>query len=309
MPFARASTDKQQQMTDELPEGELRDTAIAMQRDQVESFERDAFAAGTALYKEVGPPVPIDDVRGRIRQARQIAQRRGGISVAPFTLRELDDIQNILAEGLEQDKQTIRVYLAAVPADIRPPTEPKDVIAPTDPDGAATTGSTQTSQVDVPRLAALQSTDGVVDGNTSISEDDLRGPLTSDPVMTAQVVPPTIMFGRTPPSIGRPVPPPGTVPTPEGLTPFEQLPRGSSGGDRAGRPFPRKDNPYPEGTPCTYCGKPTTKRPGLPDTLEREHIIPRSRGGDGEPSNRAPSCRSCNREKSGRPPSEWYLWR
>jgi hypothetical protein len=70
VPFGLASPDKQQRMIDEQPEGELRDTMIAVQSGQAEAFARDPFAAGTTIYKEVGAPAPINDVASRIRQAR-----------------------------------------------------------------------------------------------------------------------------------------------------------------------------------------------------------------------------------------------
>lgn len=130
VPFAQASAEKQQRMIDELPVGELRDSAVATRDGQAQSFEHDAFAAGTTIYKEVGAPVPIDDIEGRIRQARQISQLRGGITVVPFTLREIDSMQRILATGSEQDKQAVRNRLAAVPADMQLSIAPRDEPVP-----------------------------------------------------------------------------------------------------------------------------------------------------------------------------------
>jgi hypothetical protein len=112
LPFAQASAEKQQGMIDDLPEGELRDTALAIQRHQADAFARDPFAAGTALYRQVGAPVPIDDVAGRVRQAREIAQRRGGIAVVPFTAGEIDVMRQTMAKGTEQQKQAVRARLA-----------------------------------------------------------------------------------------------------------------------------------------------------------------------------------------------------
>ena len=126
-PFAQSSTEKQQRMIDEQPPGELRDSAIAVRDGQAQSFEHDAFAAGTTIYKEVGAPVPIDDVEGRIRQARQISQLRGGIVVVPFTVREIDDMRRTPRQRDQRpDKQAIRDRLAAMPADMRPSIEPQD---------------------------------------------------------------------------------------------------------------------------------------------------------------------------------------
>jgi hypothetical protein len=110
LPFARASAVRQQRMIDELPEGELRDTAIAIQRLQAGAFAKDAFAAGTALYPDVGPPAAIDDVAGRIRQARGIAERRG-IAIAPFTGDEIAGRADDIGEQVQTWPQDIRAVL------------------------------------------------------------------------------------------------------------------------------------------------------------------------------------------------------
>jgi hypothetical protein len=101
--------------------------------------------------------------------------------------------------------------------------------------------------------------------------------------------------------------PPVEIVSPEGFTPLEQLPPGSAGGVNEGRGFVRPD-PYPEGTPCTYCKQPTTNQIGRPNSLERDHNIPRSRGGNGSRDNKLPACRTCNRQKGSRTPEEWYRW-
>ena len=96
--------------------------------------------------------------------------------------------------------------------------------------------------------------------------------------------------------------------TPEGLTPFEELPAGSSGGPGAGQAFPRSfNNQQPDSVPCTYCGDPTTRTPG-PDQLNGDHVIPRSQGGNNSPENYVPSCRTCNLQKGPQTPEEWYNW-
>ena len=92
LPFAQASVEKQQRMIQALPDGELRDAVLAIQRDQARAFAGDPFAAATTLYPEVGEPVPIDDVQGRIRQAQQISYLRG-VPVAPFTVRDVEEMQ------------------------------------------------------------------------------------------------------------------------------------------------------------------------------------------------------------------------
>jgi hypothetical protein len=90
LPFAQASVEKQQRMIDELPEGDLRDSAIAIQRSQADAFARDPFVAGTTLYNDIGLPAPIDDVEGRTRQARQISYLRG-IPVEPLAVDETEE--------------------------------------------------------------------------------------------------------------------------------------------------------------------------------------------------------------------------
>jgi hypothetical protein len=101
------------------------------------------------------------------------------------------------------------------------------------------------------------------------------------------------------------VPPEEIIPTPEGMTPLEELPPGSAGGPGARRPFARSLNDRPEGTPCAYCRTPTTREPG-PDQYNGDHIIPRSQGGNRSPENHIDSCRDCNLEKGPRTPEQWY---
>ena len=122
--FAHASVDRQQRQIDSLPAGEFRDTAAALQRQQAEAFARDAFAAGTALYPEVGPPAPIDDIAGRTRQARQIAWLRGA-PVAPFTADELARMRQRLVNGSATEQQAIRTQFAALPDDMKAAVTPQ----------------------------------------------------------------------------------------------------------------------------------------------------------------------------------------
>jgi hypothetical protein len=163
--FAQASAERQQRMIDELPPGGKRDHAMGLRDLQTYLFSLDAFAAGTAVYKEVGPPIPIDDIQGRIRQARQIAHLRDGIPVMPFTAGEIDGMQRTLARGSEQDKQAVRARLAAIPIDMRPPIEPGDSVASTEQEAASSPRSTQTFGVQAAPWTAADET--VEEANTS----------------------------------------------------------------------------------------------------------------------------------------------
>ena len=89
------------------------------------------------------------------------------------------------------------------------------------------------------------------------------------------------------------------------MRPYEELPQGSKGGPNAGQPFSRS-SPRNPGDPCTYCGKPTTKEPG-PRHYNKDHVIPRSQGGNNSPENETPACRTCNLQKGPRTPAQWYF--
>jgi hypothetical protein len=281
--FAQASPDRQQRLIYALSTRD-RPAAEAIQYAQSEAFARDAFDAGTKLYPDVGPAVPVADMEGRIRQARMIAARRQGIPVAPFTAEDIQNLQRGPVDRLSGNGDPALERISALPADMQQAT--LALLAPSEQLSADSTSS---------RAATSAAAEP--------EHDDAHPPL-DPPLVTAQAFPPTVIFGR-PPLIVRPVPPISEIPTPEGMTPLEQLPPGSSGGPNAKEPF-QGPNPYPEGTPCTYCGKPTTNRPGFPNSLERDHIIPRWRGGNNDPENEAPACRTCNRRKGPRTPPEWY---
>lgn len=51
---------------------------------------------------------------------------------------------------------------------------------------------------------------------------------------------------------------------------------------------------------CHYCRKPLT-----PDTMTKDHVIPRSRGGLNLKRNTVAACFSCNHSKANRTPQEW----
>ena len=110
----------------------------------------------------------------------------------------------------------------------------------------------------------------------------------------AQLLPPSVFFARPP------------VVFPRQLTPLEELPQGSAGGPGAGKAFPRRLNEeQPDNVPCIYCRTPTTKEPG-PDKYNGEHVIPKIQGGNNGSGNHAPACQTCNLQKRGRTPAQWY---
>jgi hypothetical protein len=118
VPFSQLSAAKQQQTIAGLPEGDLRDSAIAVQAGQAQAFDHDAFGAGTTIYKEVGHPVPIDDIAGRIRQARQISQLRDDGPVLPFSMSEIEEMRREFSADAERGKQASQARFAALPADM-----------------------------------------------------------------------------------------------------------------------------------------------------------------------------------------------
>ncbi len=171
-PFAQASVEKQQGMLDGLPEGELRERAIVIQYHQAQAFVEDAFAAGTTLYKDVGAPAPIDDVEGRIRQARQISKLRGGIAVMPFTRDEIDDMRRTLATGSEADKEAVRARLSAVPANMRPSIEPQ---------GSGSDGTMSTFRVQAAPAVSARLGQGVDEVSAASPEGGRAGLPTVEP--------------------------------------------------------------------------------------------------------------------------------
>jgi len=111
-------------------------------------------------------------------------------------------------------------------------------------------------------------------------------------------------------------PEPGTVfdspnsddSTTSGREPGTDGKRGSTGGPGEGKRFPRESpetKAGKEGVSCRYCGKETTNKSGQPNSRERDHIDPKSRGGNNSSENEGDSCRTCNREKGARSPDEW----
>ncbi len=96
--FAGSGVEAQGRLIESLTNDEDRAAAEAIRERQAEAFTKDAFGVGTALYPDVGPPKPIDDIEGRIAQARAIAAYRG-IPVVPFTGDELTQMRRQYAQA------------------------------------------------------------------------------------------------------------------------------------------------------------------------------------------------------------------
>jgi hypothetical protein len=74
--FAQTGVGAQQRQLDQMSSPE-RTMAEAIMNQQADAFANDPYAAGTALYQDVGPALPEEDAAGRLRQERMIETRRG----------------------------------------------------------------------------------------------------------------------------------------------------------------------------------------------------------------------------------------
>ena len=82
--FAQAGVAAQQRHLAELS-GPERTMAEAIMNHQADAFAKDPYAAGTALYPDVGPSLSAEDAEGRLRQTRMIEARRGAPTEAMLT--------------------------------------------------------------------------------------------------------------------------------------------------------------------------------------------------------------------------------
>jgi len=138
-------------------------------------------------------------------------------------------------------------------------------------------------------------------------------PIPGAPPQSPSAPAPSQGAASAPPSAATGVPTPeaesSSRTSPPGFTPLGDLPPGSAGGENTGKRFSRSTRRrYPEGTRCIYCGRPTTSRPGLPNSRHLDHIIPSSQGGNSDPDNEGPACLTCNLQKGARTPAQWYHW-
>jgi RHS repeat-associated protein len=84
---------------------------------------------------------------------------------------------------------------------------------------------------------------------------------------------------------------------------FGRAPPGTHSGPRAGKDFTPAAKSSNKGKDCTYCGAQTGN-----DTRS-DHVYPRSRSGDGDPTNLVPACPGCNDiYKNDNTPLEWELF-
>jgi len=97
-----------------------------------------------------------------------------------------------------------------------------------------------------------------------------------------------------------------TAPAPADAKPQE--PTSSAGGDTAGQRFRPADRAEDAGKKCVYCGRQTTEEPGKDNSRDTDHGHPRSDGGNAEPENRNPSCRTCNRQKGTKTVPQFRQW-
>ena len=79
--FAQTGVAAQQRALAEMS-GPERTMAEAIMNHQDEAFANDPYAAGAALYPDVGPALPEEDADGRLRQERMIEAMRGSQSPA-----------------------------------------------------------------------------------------------------------------------------------------------------------------------------------------------------------------------------------
>jgi hypothetical protein len=268
LPFAQASAEKQQRMIDELPPGELRDIAEALRNHQASTFAHDAFAAGTSIYKEVGPPVPIDDIQGRVLQARQIATLRGGAPVVPLTADEIEHMQRAYATGSEQERQAISALLDAVPEDMHPTAEPVSIypeIASYPPARSSGAGTT-------PSLASISDqASGEGDAVTSDTPTATRREVQSEPEAgNGRVTPmdPNIIFAADTPR------PPGLAEPDERLVDDRQIAQTT--------PASRKDAPNRE-APKNPASTPSAQKKPAVATQPAPSSTTRTKPGDRPP--------------------------
>jgi len=99
-----------------------------MQR-QATAFAKDAFAAGTRLYPDLGAPAPLDwgqpanlpaALAARAQQARQISARRDNMEVLPFSEPEIAMLRQQIDAAPPDQQGRIMQTLAALPADMMP---------------------------------------------------------------------------------------------------------------------------------------------------------------------------------------------
>jgi len=109
---------------------QLLDVAGETLRRQQAAFDKDAYAAGTDLYPNVGKPIPVNwteppekiaaTLQAKAQQARQIGLLRGGATVLPFSQPELAQLRQTLDTAPPDQQARILSTLASLPPDMVP---------------------------------------------------------------------------------------------------------------------------------------------------------------------------------------------
>ncbi|HYD04529.1 MAG TPA: transglycosylase SLT domain-containing protein, partial [Reyranella sp.] len=96
-PFAQLGIAAQRRHLDTFA-GPEHTMAEAIMRHQADAFARDPYAAGIALYPELGPSPPAQDADGRLAQIRMIEARRG----TPASVAEPGAMTKVQADATEK---------------------------------------------------------------------------------------------------------------------------------------------------------------------------------------------------------------
>jgi hypothetical protein len=205
LPFARLGVAAQQRHLENLT-GSERAFAEGIVRRQTDAFDRDPYAAGTALYPGVGAPAPIQNIDRRITQARMIAERRG-IPVAPFTANDVGGIRESLSDGPPEERHALLTHLNALPDDMKAALAPLLAPPPRSEDSAST-GQSRNSVV------ASLSTSPQQPKSWHLPRDERPSEPLDQPPRPLPVPDdrPRLFFEPLPITPPRPLPPPTPVP-------------------------------------------------------------------------------------------------
>ena len=117
--FAQAGVGAQQRTLDQMS-GPERTMAEAIMNRQADAFAKDPYSAGTVLYPNVGLPVPISDLDGRIVQARTSNALRNAY-VPPFSVEELTEAGREFGKASPEERDAMLRRVSALPQEVRRP--------------------------------------------------------------------------------------------------------------------------------------------------------------------------------------------